>query len=98
MKAGTARVLAKAAQLLLSGAERAKALSQNEDLSAQDIFSALVNHYKIGIEIINMKQCGELEISDAQLSGMTFVNHWGGILLGNLYILMSKDADVKRQE
>ena len=84
---------AKAAQLLLSGVERAKALSQNEDLSAQDIFSALVNHYKIGIEIINMKQCGELEISDAQLSGMTFVNHWGGILLGNLYILMSKDAE-----
>lgn len=82
-----------AKKMLQSGVESAGALAQKEDLSAQDVLSELINHYKIGIEIINLKKCGELEISDAQLSGMTFVNHWGGVLLGNLYILISNNDE-----
>ena len=77
--------------LLRSAAQMADALSEN--LTEQEALSALENHYSVNTGLINMYKSGALDITDAQLNGLLYINQWGANLLSVVYMLSADDGD-----
>jgi len=57
-----------------------------------DALMAMKEHYDICNQLIEMKKTGKLDMSDAQLNGMLYINHWGGMLYNTIYLLMTDNS------
>lgn len=78
----------KAVEILREDAKRAKTLAASGNFpSEEEALNLFKEHYENGYKIIEMYQNGELEISEAQLSALLYLNHWSGMLWNAVYIL-----------
>lgn len=52
-----------------------------------EAFEGLKNHYEVSYKLIDMYKSGELEIPPAQLDGLLYLNHWGGMIWDGLCLV-----------
>jgi len=71
----------------------AEAFAEEYDGNEETTLEYLYEHYNAGKSVIEMYKNGELDISQSQLSGLLYLNHWGGMLWSSLYMIDADSGD-----
>ncbi len=65
--------------------------SLGEYPSEEKAFEYMEKHYALNKELIDLRESGEIELTDAQLCGMLYLNQWAGMLYNAIYIMAVED-------
>ncbi len=84
-----------AKEVLYCAVENAKDFAAGYDGTEEKSLEALNAHYQINLDLIAMYKEKSLDITPAQLSGLLYLNHWGGMLYGVVYMMDSDSGNAE---